>query len=81
MSLLYQRIQQVFREVLDNDGLLVTQSMTSDDVPGWDSFAQVKLVIALEEEFQVKFTTDEVATISSVDGLARALAAKGVPER
>jgi acyl carrier protein len=78
MSFLEERIQQVFREVLHNQDLIVSDSMTSHDIQGWDSFAQVRLVIAFEEEFDIKFTTDEVATISSVAGLKDALVSKGV---
>jgi acyl carrier protein len=78
MSFLEERIQQVFREVFDNQDLIVSDPMTSHDIQGWDSFAQVRLVIAFEEEFDIKFTTAEVATISSVAGLKNALLSKGV---
>jgi acyl carrier protein len=78
MSFLEERIQQVFQEVFHNQDLTVSDSTTSKDIQGWDSFAQVRLVIAFEEEFDIKFTTDEVATISSVAGLKDALVSKGV---
>lgn len=78
MSTLDQRLQNVFQEVFDDEDLEVTPDTSSKTLPNWDSFAQVKLVVGLEEEFDVKFTTDEVATLSSVGELKRALQAKGV---
>jgi acyl carrier protein len=78
MSTLDQRLQNVFQEVFDDEDLEVTADTSAKTLPNWDSFAQVKLVVGLEEEFDVKFTTDEVATLSSVGGLKRALQAKGV---
>jgi acyl carrier protein len=78
MSTLDQRLQNVFQEVFDDEDLEVTADTSAKTLPNWDSFAQVKLVVGLEEEFDVKFTTDEVATLSSVGELKRALQSKGV---
>jgi acyl carrier protein len=78
MSTLDQRLQNVFQEVFDDEDLEVTADTSAKTLPNWDSFAQVKLVVGLEEEFDVKFTTDEVATLSSAGELKRAIQAKGV---
>lgn len=78
MSSLDQRIGQIFREIFDDEALALSDSTTVKDIPEWDSFAHVKLMIAFEEAFNVNFTTDEVVTISSVGALKRALLEKGV---
>ncbi len=78
MSTLDQRLQNVFQEVFDDEDLEVTADTSAKTLPNWDSFAQVKLIVGLEEEFEVKFTTEEVATLSSVGELKRALQSKGV---
>ena len=78
MSTLDQRLQNVFQEVFDDEDLEVTADTSAKTLPNWDSFAQVKLVVGLEEEFDVKFTTEEVATLSSVGELKRALQSKGI---
>lgn len=67
------RIQLIFREILDLDDLVLTEATTANEVPGWDSFTQVKLIIALEEEFGVRFTTHDVAEMQSVGDLEKAL--------
>jgi acyl carrier protein len=76
MASLDQRLQNVFQEVFDDENLEITDDTSSKTLENWDSFAQVKLVVALEEEFDVKFTTDEVATLSSVGQLKSALQVK-----
>ncbi len=73
-----QRLQNVFQEVFEDDNLEVTDDLSSKTFETWDSFAQVKLIVGLEEEFDVKFTTDEVATLSSAAQLKQALHAKGI---
>jgi acyl carrier protein len=78
MSSLDHRLQNVFQEVFDDEALEVTDATSSKTLPNWDSFAQVKLIVGLEEEFDVKFTTDEVATLSTAGDLKRAIEAKGI---
>jgi acyl carrier protein len=73
-----QRLQNVFQEVFDDEDLEVTDSLSSKTLEAWDSFAQVKLIVGLEEEFDIKFTTDEVAKLSSAGELRKALRTKGV---
>lgn len=77
MNLVDQRIQRIFREVFENDSLQVHDDLSARTLADWDSLAQVKLILGLEEEFGVKFTTAEVAELNSVQSLRSALAAKG----
>jgi acyl carrier protein len=78
MTTLDQRLQNIFQEVFDDDDLEITDETFAKSLANWDSFAQVKLVVGLEEEFDIKFTTEEVATLSSVGDLKRAIRAKGI---
>lgn len=52
--------QVIFREVLDSPDLVLTDELTASKVQGWDSLNHVTLVMTLEEQFKVKFTTREV---------------------
>lgn len=44
------------------------------DVPGWDSFKQIEMVIAVEEHYKLKFTTRELDSIKDIDDLVEAIA-------
>jgi acyl carrier protein len=70
------RIRRVFREQFDDDQLDIWDEMSPRDLPAWDSLMQVKLLLALEEEFGVQFTTAEAAELRSVSDFQCALAAK-----
>ena len=67
---------RVFREVFDDEALSVDDETSARDVPEWDSLAQAKLIIALEHEFKVSFTTAEIGSWSNVGDLKRALRSK-----
>lgn len=68
------RMQRIFREVLEDDSFQLAPGDSDATVPGWDSFAHVKLIIGLEEEFGVKFSIDEVAETKQVAGLREIIA-------
>jgi acyl carrier protein len=59
-------VQRVFREVLDNDELKLSAASTPMTVEGWDSVAQVKIIIAIEGELGVQFRTEDVSAAKSV---------------
>lgn len=80
MTLIDKQVQEVFREIFDNDELEIWDAMSAKDLSEWDSLAQVKLIIGLEEEFHIKFTTHEVAQMTCVGDLKKALRQKSIAE-
>jgi acyl carrier protein len=72
-----QRVAAVFQEVFENENLVITDSSSAKNVENWDSLAQIKIIVGLEEEFGIKFTTDEVASLANVGELKAALRTKG----
>lgn len=77
MSLM-SRLTRIFRETLDQDDLTLTLDTRPDDIEEWDSVAQVQLFLAMEEEFDVSFTPDELASAGSVRDIVQLLATRGV---
>lgn len=61
------KIRNVFREVFDDDEMIILDHTSSNDIEEWDSVAHIKLVLALEQEFNIRLTTDEVASIKTVE--------------
>ena len=59
-------LQDIFRQVFDDDELVITRETNRGQVAGWDSVAQVKLVLFLEEEFGIRFSEDEVSSLQTV---------------
>ena len=61
-----ERLQDIFREVLELEELEIYDEMTAEDVEEWDSLAQMELVITAEKEFGVSFTTKEISEMKNV---------------
>jgi acyl carrier protein len=71
-----RQAQVIFREVLDSPDLVLTDELTASKVAGWDSLNHVTLVMTLEEQFRVKFTTREVMGWRNVGQMLDCLEAK-----
>ena len=66
-------VQRVFREVFDNEELTLTPATARSDIEGWDSVAQVKIVVTLEAELGFRFQSEEVSEVKSVGDLLKLL--------
>jgi len=78
VTLTDQRLQQIFREAFENDKLVLSDSLSPETLPEWDSLAHVKLMMGCEEEFGVKFSIEETVESTSVAKLKQVLTSKGV---
>ena len=47
------KVQEVFRDELEVEDLVLTDETTADDVEEWDSLSHVQLVVALEKAFGI----------------------------
>ncbi len=63
---IFQRLTTIFRQVLGHDEIVLTPETTADDVEDWDSFNHVNLVVAVEMEFGIKFTSPELDDLKNV---------------
>ena len=70
------RLQRIFREVFDNPELELTATTSQRDLDHWDSVAQIKLVLAVEAEFGVRFEMEEVSGMRSAGEFQKTLNAK-----
>ena len=72
------QVRKVFREVFEDSELLVTDQTLAVDIPNWDSLTHISLIIGLEGEFGIEFSTEEVISMTSVGDLFAVLQNKGV---
>lgn len=69
-----ERLQELFARFFDNPALTLQPSTTAKDVPGWDSLANVELMIEIEVAFAIRFKTGELAALENVGELVAAIA-------
>lgn len=75
-KIIMEKIQDIFRDVFDDEELIVTDSTSSDDIEEWDSLSHIQLVVAIEKAFGLKLTSKEILSWEDVGEMADAIRAK-----
>ena len=75
-KIIMEKIQDIFRDVFDDEELVVEDSTSSDDIEEWDSLSHIQLVVAVEKTFGRKLTSKEILSWVDVGESADAIYAK-----
>lgn len=62
----YETLNEVFRDVFDDESIEVNDETTSGDIEDWDSLEHINLIAAVEQEFGMKFNMGQVVTMKNV---------------
>lgn len=71
---IFERLNHVFRDVFDDNRLVVGPNTTADDIEDWDSLEHITLISAVEREFRMKFKMREISTMKNVGEMAAIIA-------
>lgn len=66
-----ERLQNVFRKVFENESLMISTITSATDIRMWDSMTHLQLIAAVEEEFKIKFTFNEVMEFETVGDMMK----------
>jgi acyl carrier protein len=69
-------LQSVFREVFDDESLQLESDFQTGDLPGWDSFKNVEILMACEERWSLRFSSSEMDGLVTVGDLAACIVRK-----
>ena len=62
----FEKLNTIFRNNFDDDDITLSDETSSEDIEDWDSLEQINLVVAIQDEFNVKFNIDEVNAMKNV---------------
>jgi acyl carrier protein len=64
-----RRLTEIMRDIFDEDDLEYTDTLTADDVEGWDSLSHVRFLVEAEKRFGLRFTSGEIDGLKNVGEL------------
>ncbi len=73
---LYAELTEIFKDVFMKDDIQLTPELCAKDVPGWDSFKQIEIMVAVEERFKIRLNTKEIDSLKCVGDLAAVIRKK-----
>lgn len=71
-----EKLEEIFRDVFDDETIILTNETTSKDIEDWDSLAHINLILAIKEQFNIDFTLEEVAEYKNVGDMTKAIERK-----
>ncbi len=69
-------IQDIMRNILDEEGIILTETTTAGDLEGWDSLTHIQLVLAIEKHFNIRFDTKEILLWKDIGEMLNAVSSK-----
>lgn len=70
------RLRQILATAIDVEPDALTDTSSPDNTPEWDSFAHLNMVAALEQEFSISLTLDEVISMQNLPKIAEVVSKK-----
>ena len=61
-----EKLQEIFRDIFDDEDILLSSETTSEDIDDWDSLTHMQLIVEIEKEFNIRFTTAEIKKAENV---------------
>ena len=62
----YEKLNEVFRDVFDDESITVDDSTSAEDIEDWDSLEHINLIVAVERCFDIKFPIRAVTEMENV---------------
>jgi len=71
-----KQLNGIFKDVMDNDKIVLSETSTANDIEEWDSLNHIQLVVAIEKHFKIRFTTQEIQQWKNVGDIYDSVAAR-----
>lgn len=71
-----EKLQEIFRDVLDNEEIVISDDSTTNDIEEWTSLTQMKIITTVEQEFNIKFKLSEFMMWENVGQMLNSIEAK-----
>jgi len=65
-SEILSNVLSVFKDVLDNEDIVLKDETTASDVEEWDSLSHIQLVVGVEKKFKIRFASKEIQSWKNV---------------
>ncbi len=61
-----EKVTAIFRDVFDDDTIVIGEGTTAADIEDWDSLTHITLVSEIEDAFDFKFSMKDVLGMKNV---------------
>ena len=73
---IFNALNLIFRDIFDDDNIVLNAETTADDIPEWDSISHINIIVSIEARFKIKFLSAEIEKMKNVGELVSAIQRK-----
>ena len=59
-------LQPIFQDIFDDEDLVITNESNAEQIEDWDSLSHIRLVVAIEKQFDIKFAFGGLQALKNV---------------
>ena len=78
MSKYLKELNSLFIELFNNSEILINVSTSAADIDGWDSLMHVRIILAIEQKFNIRFNASEASSFANIGDILISLEQKKV---
>ena len=71
-----EKLTTIFREVFDDEAIVLNDQMTANDIGSWDSLSHMLMISQVEDAFSIRFSLREINKLKNVGVLIRLIESK-----
>ena len=70
------KLTEIFRNVFDDEDLIISDLTSANDIDEWDSLAQINIILASEAIFKIRFSPTEIESLKNVGDMINLIMGK-----
>tara|TARA_B100000787_G_C16122023_1_gene263158 strand:- start:415 stop:654 length:240 start_codon:yes stop_codon:yes gene_type:complete len=71
-----KNLSNIFKDVMEDENLIIDKSFTAKDIDGWDSLTHIMLIFEIEKNFEIKFLSSEMTSWSNIGEIVMSIKSK-----
>ena len=73
---IFSSVKSIMADVFDIDETGITLDTSAKDIEEWDSLSHIRLIVAVERKFKIKFKNSEIESLQRVGDLVALIETK-----
>jgi acyl carrier protein len=76
INIIFEKLNIIFRDIFKDNNIVLTDTLKASDIRNWDSLNNIRLIVKIENEFNILFSPTEVTKSKNVGEFVETISKK-----